>query len=699
MLTVAKKIIRSFLMIVTGIVAMMCGESLEPIPNNIPVAAGPPVTEISDEDRYKVLEECSTFVDLLGDLTSDVAQQALVQFLNTKREFAAAGISGKNVWAYFHDGRVAMFIPYWEDVEEEGGRFAMSESAAINNASSSSAGRTIGLPKTNSATLFYGLGKLFRDDRKFLKELFAKSNTNYTVDLQDASIENLKAVKDLGIFYIATHGGLGYEIPLKDSIATFGLWTTTPATPENDKKYEVDLTWYRLIYMHGYHDDKIKKVWHYAISTEFVREYMTFAENAFQYIDACNSIRPKKLDEFREVMATKAANRKATYIGWSAPMSTKAGTPTIRFIFDRLLGAHNESVLMASPVQRPFDVAAIFKDLKSLKLGISSGGGIINYHTNVLSKPILTPSIEYIDIWDYDSEMTIKGLFGENPGKDGEVTVDGVSVPVEWWGDEFLICHLPHAGPGSSGDVVVSVRGNKSNAVPLSDWTIPLNVSLDQLGMTTEAILNLRIRADIHSYRSRPGESPRPPQGDSLLLINESTLGWSFAIGSNGTYSVGGQSRVTCKIGFCDMSDNKTVIPKSGKLPYLATPGGLGFAAYYKWSMDMKKLIVAVDVNIPGVGVEYEWGTVCPGIPSTKASKSMTTTFGIHNLHEPLLKLELTLDDRFTIASGKKSKSLAKPSGNCQGTMQMEFSAQWSSVVPKFAPTKDTEARQGVNGL
>ena len=690
MLPVAKQIIRSCLIIVTGIVAMTCSEGLEDIPNIVP----PGTETISDEDRYKVLEECATFVDLLGDLTSDVAQQALVQFLNTKPEFEAAGISGKNVWAYFHDGRVAMFIPYWEDIEEEGGRLAMSEGAVVNNATSSSVGRTQGLPKTNSVTFFYGLGKLFNDDREFLKNLFAKSNTNYTVDLKDASIENLKAVKDLGIFYFATHGGLGYEKPLKDSIATFGLWTTTPATPENDEKYADDLKWYRLIYMHAYHDDKIKKPWHYAISKEFVREHMTFAENALQYINACNSIRPKKLDEFREVMAKKAANGKATYIGWSAPMSTKAGTPTTRFIFDRLLGAHDETVPMEDPVQRPFDVAAIFKDLKSFNLGVSSGGGIINYYTNVLSKPILTPSIEYIDIWDYDSEMHIKGLFGEEPGI---VTVDEVTVPVEW-SDELLVCHLPDTGPGSSGDVVVSVRGNKSNVVPLSEWTIPLNVSFDQIGMTTEAILNLRVRADIHSYRSKPGESPRPPRGDSLLLIYDNALGWSFAKGSTGTYSVGGQSRVTCKAGVCDISDNKTVISKSGKLPYLAIPAGLGFAAYYKWSMDKKKLFVAVDVNIPDVGVEYESITVCPGIPSSKFSQSIATTFGIHNLLDPKLRLELTLDDKFAIAAGKKTKSLGGPPGDCQGSLQMEFMAQWSSADAAFAPDKDTEARHGWNG-
>ena len=124
------------------------------------------------------------FVDLLGDLTSDVAQQALVQFLMTKPEFEEAGISGKNVWAYFHDGRMAMFIPNWEGAEEEGGRLAMDESSTVNSSPSSPAGRTQGLPQTNTVTLFHGLGKAFREDRQFLKDLFAKSNTNYTVDLK-----------------------------------------------------------------------------------------------------------------------------------------------------------------------------------------------------------------------------------------------------------------------------------------------------------------------------------------------------------------------------------------------------------------------------------------------------------------------------------------------------------------------------------
>ena len=489
---------------------MTCGESLEPIPNNIPVTTSPPVTVLSDEDRLKVLDECAKFVELLGDLTSDVAQQALVQWLQTRPEFEAAGISDKNVWAYFYDGRIAMFVPNWKGAKEEGGRLATPESPAADNTTPSPAGRTQGVPQGSAVTLFYGLGKVFKDDRQSLKDLFTKSKTTYKVDLKAASIENLKDVKDLGVFYIDTHGGTARESQ-KSNLGAFGLWTTNPVTPANEILYKADHNAYRVLYMYAVEDDTKKPVWHYAITKRFVNDYMTFAENAVLYIDACNGT-TLNAEPFRDLMIKKATNGKATYIGWTAPTSSTASVPTLWYIFDRLLGTHDTSVPMQDPDQRPFDVAAIFQDLKNFKMGVSTHGGVITYHTTATSKAILTPSIEYIDIWDYDSEMTIKGLFGEDPGKDGIVTVDGVSVPVEW-SDEFLICHLPHTGPGSSGDVVVSVRGNKSNVVPLSDWTIPLNVSFDQLGMTTEAILNLRIRADIHSYRSKPGESPRATAG------------------------------------------------------------------------------------------------------------------------------------------------------------------------------------------
>ncbi|MEO5980022.1 MAG: hypothetical protein ABIS36_09705 [Chryseolinea sp.] len=689
MLSTTKKIAHFSLLLVVGIIAMTCGESPDVIPNGQPGPGTPPMTEISDEDRMKVLDEAGKFVELLGDLKSELAQQTLVQWLQTRPEFKEAGISDDDVWASFQDGRLAIFIPKWDVVEEEGGRMPLPQaSSAINGEGSATSGRTQGMPQTSTATFFYGLGKIFTDYRHTLKDLFTKSNTSYKVELKDASIENLKAVKDLGIFYIQTHGGTALP-EKKQGNGVFGLWTTNPVTPENEKLYRVDHNAARVLYMYALHD-LYKPVWHYAITRRFVDEYMTFAENALQYIDGCNGGTLNAIP-FRDKIMEKAANGKATYLGWTTPMVQSEGEETSRYFFDRLLGAHDKGIPTESPVQRPFDVAAIVKDLKRTGLGVTWRGGSLTSHTTVDSKAILTPSIEYLTIQDYDSKLFVKGFFGEEPGI---VTVDGVAVPVEWT-EEVLICQLPDTGPGSSGEVIVSVRGNKSNPVPLSEWNIPLNVSMDQLGMTTEAILYLRVRGDVHSYRSTPGESPRRPLGDSLILEYENALGWSFAKGSAGTYSVGGQSNITCPLGQCESTEKQTIVLKNGKLPYLEAASGMGFAAYYKWSKDKKKLIVSLDVNITDVGVEYESTMTCPGIPPSKVGKSFVTTMGIHNLLDPLSRLEFILDDKFTITSGNKSRSLGGPPAECRGTVQTEFKAQWSTSAAAFPANKDTEARIG----
>ena len=112
------------------------------------------------------------------------------------------------------------------------------------------------------------------------------------------------------------------------------------------------------------------------------------------------------------------------------------------------------------------------------------------------------------------------------------------------------------------------------------------------------------------------------------------------------------------------INDNRNVTAqvREASLSHGVNTRVLGFVAFYKWSKDMKKLTIQLDVNIPNVGVEFENITICPGIPSSQlSSKSMATMFGIHHSYvDPVSKLELTLDDKFKILSGKKSKSLAR---------------------------------------
>jgi len=684
-----------------SILLMTCGETeIKPTPTPGPVSGS-----ITDEQRLAALKECADFVNALGDLKSDVAQQTLVTWLKTRPEFEEAEILEGNVWAYFHDGRLAMFVPNWLSAgENDGGRIGPPVEGGRKK--TSPAGRTSGQPGSNQVKLFFGLGRSYRDFRPLLKSIFSKSETqsqtHYTVTLEEASIENLKNTNDLGIFYINTHGGVGLKKPKSDNSGIFGLWTTDTTSLANERKYEADLNSYYLVYMLAEHDTNVAE-WHYAITDHFVRnhDYMNFAENALVFINACNGMGPNAT-ALRESMVKKAKGKKATYIGWTAPTDNNASEAATGYIFDRMLGTNMDVNAQAGtigaedPKQRPFDFAKIFDDMGTFMvgrypLGESQYGGKLAYYSTNISEIILTPSIEYIGINDYQSTLYIKGLFGDNDSPDGIVTVGGVSVPVTLWSHNLIICEVPTVGPGSVGDVVVSVRGNKSNVVPLSEWDIPLTISKDFPVGTMDVTLNLKIRGDVHHYRSKPGEVPKSERPDSLGI---NTPSWPFSIGSTGTYVVGGERHSSCQRDECQTSEKESAVSRNGILPYASGPG-LGYGAFYMWSTNMKKLYINVIVKIPDVGFESESNTTCEGSAPVSTSYSYAEDMDLSTPDQDLSVLELSLDENYNIQSGQLERSEDITWGICGASIKLITTAVWPTVSVAFPPKSETEARIG----
>ncbi len=687
-----------------GILLLACTGSSDIIAPNPPVS-GPgtgPILNLTAEQRLQVLKEAATFVNTLGDLKSETAQQALVAWLQTRPEFEEAEILEGNVWTYFHDGRVAMFIPDWRGIEDNDGGRIGQPAEAPRKKKSPAAGRTSGHPGSNQVKMFFGLGRAFRDYRPFLKNIFSSSDTEYTVTLEEASIENLKNTNDLGVLYIDTHGGLGLKKPRSENQSLFGLWTTDTTSISNESLYEADLNSNYLVYMLGAQNDRNVDEWHYGITDQFVRnhDYMNLAENAVVYIDACNGM-TSHASAFKESIMGKAKGGKATYIGWTNLSDGVAGEATAGFIFDRMLGtnidlnASSGTISAEDPKQRPFDFAKIFDDLGHFTaggypLGVSRYGGKLAYQSVNATEIILTPSIEYITMNDYESKMTLKGLFGDKEG--ATVTVCGVAVPVSWSPNK-IVCELPVTGPGSSGDVIVTINGNKSNVVPLSEWTIPVHLIRDDFGVKIEAHLNLKIRADVHKFRSKPGEPPKTERPDAITLPPGS-LGFPCSIGSSGTFTVGGQRLATCVKDKCTMRDTETAVNRQGVVPFSITQPGLGFAAYYKWSKDLKKIDVNVIVNIPDSGMEMELYTSCEGSAPVTSGHSTATTLGIFTSKAPGLPvLEFQLDENYDIKSGETHGMQNLPWGRCEAQGYFKHSATWPTVAPSVRPTNDTEAR------
>ena len=706
-----------FISLITAasIVLLTCGETeIQPPPAPGP-GTGPPASgPLTDEQRLAALKECKDFVNTLGDLKSEAAQQVLVAWLKSRPEFEEADTLGGNVWAYFHDGRLAMIIPNWlGTAENDGGRIGVPDDGGRKN-TPPTAGRTSGQPGSNQVKMFFGLGKAFNDYRPFLKDIFSKSErqsmAKYDVTLEEASIENLENTDDLGIFYINTHGGLGLKKPREDGKALFGLWTTDTTSLASERTYEAELNSYYLVYALAVQNDATVKEWHYAITENFVRNHnhMNFAENAVLYIDACNGMR-RYADGFRESMIKKAKGQKATYIAWDSLSDGSAGKGAAGFIFDRMLGtnmdiSYDEGTIGAEyPKQRPFDFSKIFDDLANFRvgrypLGVSRYGGKLAYHSVHTSEIILTPSIEYITVDEYESKMYIKGLFGDYNSSDLIVTVGGGTVPAEYFDENILQCALPTTGSRSVGDVVVSIRGNKSNVVPLTEWIIPLDFEKDEKDIKLKGRLNLRIRGDVHPYRSKPGEAPKIERPDSLgFLNNPNFIGWPFAIGSTGNYSTWGRRYTECVIEKCHIIESLTAVSKNGVLPYsiFEAPGD-GFVVYYKWSVDMKTVYVtALHAKVPDVGHEFESRVACNGDP-VESSQSDNRELEIR-IPEDLPVLHIHFDENYNIQAGdfESSTDVENGWGACMKTVKLNVKAQWPNVSPNRPPTIETEARVG----
>ena len=114
-----------------SILLLTCGETeIQPPPIPGPATGPPASSPLTDEQRLAVLNECKVFVNALGDLKSDAAQLVLVAWFKSRPEFEEADTLGGNVWAYFHDGRVVMFVPDWRSGDEnDGGRVAQPDNS------------------------------------------------------------------------------------------------------------------------------------------------------------------------------------------------------------------------------------------------------------------------------------------------------------------------------------------------------------------------------------------------------------------------------------------------------------------------------------------------------------------------------------------------------------------------------------------
>jgi hypothetical protein len=263
---------------------------------------------------------------------------------------------------------------------------------------------------------------------------------------------------------------------------------------------------------------------------------MRFEDSSVVFMNACWSGQAGNPATVKFMKAFNDAGA-GVYLSWSHVIDWQTAFESAPYFVDRMVGAnlHHEK---EDPPQRAFSYDLVLNDMarNGLDHSLETPAKLLPYpRTGLKYPPIFAPSIRFARVNEQDHELVLTGEFGEQVPK---VTVGGTPVAVKPGNtaSEITVA-LPLTGPGSNGDVVVEVRGVKSNARQLTEWWIPFHYLWTDVigvpGLTMQGDTTLRFRADLGDYRLQPHETPHsvslggPPTSDTAIRVTGSGSGSS----------------------------------------------------------------------------------------------------------------------------------------------------------------------------
>jgi hypothetical protein len=513
---------------------------------------------ISDEARGKALVGIAEKWSALRGTPQGAA--ALAKHIAAQPEFEAAGVvEGMNVWARFKDGRVAIVSTL------DAPALAAKRAPAAPPPPEHHATRAKEISESKSGGMTDAFG--FDLTASITKWSHA---SGWAESRWDPTVENLKTnVKDAGLFYINTHGGMGFERPQEGKDGFF-WWatemhdrlysyaTTTPVTNRNgailadsgsgpgyewaiaksDADYKDLLDSGQLVYfLANFGEARCSlATWHYAITRHFVHEHFKFAKDSFVFANVCSSITPQAADMYLELKRTAGL-----VLGWSGTAHARTAILAGELLMSRMLGGNDRSgdPGWSFPPDKPPGRPWSFKDAMA-----EITDNAIDLYNPSLDGPkpapdkdcppsapsktdytkarfkwlpsadadvLLRPSIRNMDVDERKHELVLHGDFGEGKPEDGKVTVGAADCKVTSWKKDEVRCDL---GEGFvTGQVVAAMRDRKSNPAPLTGWTVKVDDTLffpkkmpGDFGMGWK--LEVKFRGDVHASREKPHDAP-----------------------------------------------------------------------------------------------------------------------------------------------------------------------------------------------
>jgi hypothetical protein len=469
------------------------------------------------------------------------------------------------------------------------------------------------------------------------------------------------------------------------------LWTSDIATVANLPNYAEDLIAHRLCVFSAVADTNAlggqENVTRYGITSKFIQYYWAnFAPNAMVVITACAS---DSVPAFRNAIQSKGG---PAYFGWSASVSCKGGCYAAEFIFDRCLGA-NRGFPRENPKQRPFDIGNVFADLVQRNLHVQPGGDGTNtftsamrYHPGSSNFGLLAPSIKFLDLYAVADELKIIGLFGEDPGPNGLVTVGGQPVTIKTWSPNEITCDIPVSGPGSAGPVIVEKKADdggfrKSNIVNLTEWRGTFTQTHSEGGsLKVTVTYDFHIRADIHSHRDVPGETPFKPI-TPFFQESDATAAWE----------AGGSGSWADPLGDITYTYTWT---GGGILPLFDSAGSTPFLFFnYHGSVDANqhRITLASGAAVyDGLNVNElrEWST---GSDAADYPGFWATTFDLELYDDTQIFYYYTvaLDDEFGISASSRTALGVYVINEFGNSYRSSLRMEWPAIPAAYPPDLD----------